>query len=160
MRAAIVAALLLAAGCGGPKGPAPDVSIPTLLQSPRESLSSLKDLKDQAVVLEFWATWCGPCVEGIPKMNKMVGDFRGRPVTFISVTDESREKVETFLKSHEMYAWIGLDPSRAAEKAYGVHGIPAIFVIDRYGRIWHKLSPSFFYKSDIEDAINAKPPAQ
>jgi thiol-disulfide isomerase/thioredoxin len=157
MRAALAAALILAGACGGPRGQAPEVSVPTLLQAPRESLSSLREL-NQAVVLEFWATWCGPCIEGIPKMNRMVSDFRGRPVTFISVTNESREKVEEFLKKHEMMAWIGLDPSGAAEKAFGVHGIPAIFVIDRYGRIWHKLSPSFFYKSDVEDAINAKPP--
>ena len=122
------------------------------------SLGSLKELKGDAVVLEFWATWCGPCVEGIPAMNKMVEAFKDRPVRFISVSNENREKVEAFLQKHEMKAWIGIDNEAASERAFGVHGIPAIFVIDQYGRIWHNVSPSFFYKSDVEDAINAKPP--
>jgi thiol-disulfide isomerase/thioredoxin len=144
--------------CARPKGPAPDAAFGTVLQAPISSLKSLKDLQGQTIVLEFWATWCPPCVAGIPKMNSMVEAFQGRPVTFLSVTDERREDVERFLKSHPMKAWIALDPSRAASRAYGVRGIPAIFVIDRFGRIWHKLEPTFFWKSDIEDALNAAEP--
>jgi thiol-disulfide isomerase/thioredoxin len=109
-------------------------------------------------VLEFWATWCGPCREAIPSMNKMIESFAGRPVRFISVTDEPRETVEEFLKANPMKAWIGLDEDRAIHEAYDVKTIPALFVIDRYGRIWHKLDPTFFYKSDIEDAIDAPAP--
>ncbi|MBI3554361.1 MAG: TlpA family protein disulfide reductase [Elusimicrobia bacterium] len=134
------------------------MAIPILLQAPQSSLGSLKDLKGQAVVLEFWATWCGPCVQGIPAMNKMVEAFDGRPVRFISVTSEPSEQIEDFLRTHPMKAWIGIDSEGKAERAFRVHGIPAIFVIDQYGRIWHKVSPMFFYKSDVEDAINAPPP--
>lgn len=153
--------LLAAAACGPskPRGEAPEIGIETLLQAPMSSLQSLKELKGQAVVLEFWATWCGPCVAGIPGMNKMVDSFQGRPVRFISVTDERREVVEAFLKEHPMKAWIGLDPGRRVFSVFKVRTRPELYVIDPYGRIWHKLHPSFFYKSDVEDAIKAPAPA-
>jgi peroxiredoxin len=92
-------------------------------------------------------------------MNKLVESFSGRPVRFISVTDETREAVETFTKVHPMKAWIGLDPAGAAFKAFGVDSRPEVFVIDPYGRIWIKIHPSFLYKSDIEDALKAPPPS-
>jgi thiol-disulfide isomerase/thioredoxin len=162
-RWALIAAGLLAgaSGCGPakPRGPAPDFAVKALLQADRPALASLKDLGGQAVVLEFWATWCGPCRETLPSMNKMIDSFAGRPVRFISVTDEPRETVEAFLKTHPMKAWIGLDDDDKIHAAFQVKSIPQLFVIDRYGRIWHKLDPMFFYKSDIEDAINAPAPA-
>lgn len=130
-----------------------------LLQAPQASFSSLREFRGQAVVLEFWATWCGPCVELLPHMNKMVDAFAGRPVRFISITDETRAPVEEFLKTHVMKEWIGLDPSGAAFKAFGVESRPEVFVIDPYGRIWIKIHPSFLYKSDIEEALDAPPPA-
>jgi hypothetical protein len=57
-----------------------------------------------------------------------------------------------------MKAWIGLDPTGAAFKAFNVTSRPQVFVIDPYGRIWIKIHPSFLYKSDIEDALKAPPP--
>lgn len=157
----IFAALLLLSGClqHKPKLPAPDIAVGTLLQAPRESFASLKEFRGEVVVLEFWATWCGPCVELLPHMNKLVESFAGRPVHFISVTDETREAVETFTKTHPMKAWIGLDPDGLAFKAFNVRSRPEVYVIDPYGRIWIKIHPSFLYKSDIEDALKAPPPS-
>jgi len=158
--AALIGAIFLC-GCARPrpKLPAPDIAIETLLQAPQASFASLKEFRGQVVVLEFWATWCGPCVELLPHMNKMVDSFAGRPVRFISVTDESRAAVEFFTKTHPMKAWIGLDPGAAAFKAFAVDSRPQVFVIDPYGRVWIKIHPSFLYKSDIEDALKSPPPA-
>ena len=160
MRRLLAAALLLGAGClqHKPKLPAPDVGIPELLQSPRASFKSLREFRGEVVVLEFWATWCGPCVQLLPHMNKMVDSFAGRPVRFISVTDETRGAVETFTKAHPMKAWIGLDPDGTAFRAFRVDSRPEVFVIDPYGRLWLKIHPSYLYKSDIEDALKAPPP--
>lgn len=158
----LLAALpLAAAACfkGKPKLPAPDAPIDAVLQAPVAAIPTLKDFRGQVVVLEFWATWCGPCVELIPHMNRMVAAFAGKPVRFISVTDEPRAVVEDFLKTHEMKAWIGLDPRRKAFSAFKVDSTPSLFVIDPYGRIWIKVHPSFLYKSDIQHALDAPPPA-
>lgn len=159
--AAAVGLALLAAACRPPRPqePAPDVGIEKLLQAPSDSLRSLSELKGNVVVLEFWATWCGPCVEKLPHMNKMVAAFEGQPVKFISVTEESEDIVREFTKTHPMKAWIGLDPYRKAFSAFKVKGIPDLFVIDPFGRITLRVNPSWFYKSDIEKALKAKPPA-
>ena len=156
-----LAALLPLSGClqRKPKLPAPDIGVPALLQSAKPSFASLKEYRGQVVVLEFWATWCGPCVELLPHMNKMVAAFAGKPVHFISITDESREAVEKFVKTHPMKAEIGLDPEEAAFRAFHVRSRPEVFVIDPYGRVWIKVHPSFLNQSDIQEALNAPPPA-
>jgi thiol-disulfide isomerase/thioredoxin len=156
----IVAAFLIAA-CQRPrpKLPSPDFAVAALLQAPRTSFASLKEFRGEVVVLEFWATWCGPCVQLLPHMNKLVESFAGRPVRFLSVTDETREPVEAFMKTHPMKAWIGLDPDGAVFKAFDVRSRPEVVVIDPYGRIWIRIHPSWLYKSDIEDALKAPPPA-
>jgi thiol-disulfide isomerase/thioredoxin len=141
-----------------PKLPAPEAGIPVLLQSTQTTVKSLSELRGQVVVLEFWATWCGPCLELLPHMNKMVDSFAGQRVRFISVTDEERPVVEAYLAKHAMKAEIGLDPEQAAFRAFKVDSRPEVFVIDPYGRIWIKIHPSFLYKSDIEDALKAAPP--
>lgn len=157
----LAAASLLLGGCvqHKPKLPAPDFAVGELLQAPIPSFASLKEFRGQVVVLEFWATWCGPCLELLPHMNKMVESFAGKPVRFISVTDETRPPVEAFLKTHPMKAWIGLDPAGAVFRAFNVSARPEVVVIDPYGRIWIRIHPSFLYKSDIQDALDAPPPS-
>ncbi len=159
--AALLLLTALATACGrkGPAPLAPDVGLPELLQSPRASLPALSSLRGQAVVIDFWATWCPACVETLPHMNKLAKKFAGRPVVFLSVTDEDRATVQDFLRTHPMRPWIGLDEGARMTQAFGVREIPQTFVLDAYGRVQHKLSPSFLYASDIQDALDARPPA-
>lgn len=160
MRRAVLLAVLLLAACArkGPKPPAPDAGLPVLLQSPLKSLPRLSDLRGKTVVIDFWATWCPSCRDTMPYMNKLEGKFAGRPVVFLSVTDEPRETVERYAAAHPIAAWIGLDSDRSMMRAFGVRSIPQTFVIDPYGRVALKITPSFLYESDIEAAIKAPPP--
>lgn len=159
-RSAFGLLLLSLASCRAkPLETAPEVKLPVLLRAPIQKLDSLKELQGNVVVLEFWATWCGPCKETLPHMNKLVQRFEGKPVRFIAVTNESMEKVLQFTRANPMRAWIGLDPGGALAKAFRVRGIPHVVVIDAYGRIQHRVSTSFFYASDVEDALKAKPPS-
>ncbi|MBI3565568.1 MAG: TlpA family protein disulfide reductase [Elusimicrobia bacterium] len=156
---ALAAALVLGA-CArkAPGAPAPDVGLPELMQAPLKDLPSLSSLRGKVVVLDFWATWCPGCVDTMPHMNKLAAKFAGRPVVFLSVTDEDRPTVERFLTTHPMLPWIGRDPDDRMFRAFGVRGIPQTFVIDPYGRVRLKISPSWLYASDIEDALRAPPP--
>ncbi|MDE2142407.1 MAG: TlpA family protein disulfide reductase [Elusimicrobia bacterium] len=150
--------LVLACGRSRPLLPAPDVGVARLLQAPRTSLGALSELRGKVVVLDFWATWCRPCVETIPHLNKMAEEFAGKPVVFLSVTNDDPATVERFLLAHPMKPWIGLDPDDVMGRAFGVREIPQTFVIDPYGRISLRISPSFLYASDIQDALDAKAP--
>src|SRR5206468_9176367 len=90
-----------------------------------------QDFGDKVVVLEFWGTWCGPCVAAIPHLNDLAERFRNRPVQFISITDEEDWRVRDFLKLKPMSSWIGLDPERAIFTAFGVNPLPKTFVINQ-----------------------------
>jgi thiol-disulfide isomerase/thioredoxin len=76
---------------------APPLQIVKLLQAPSRSLANWEALRGKAVVLEFWATWCGPCAAAIPHMNKLADEFAGKPVQFIAITAEKQDAVDRFL---------------------------------------------------------------
>lgn len=138
---------------------APDLGVPAFVQGPLQKVGAISELRPNVVVLEFWATWCGPCRKSLPHMNKVVQQFEGKPVRFIAVTSESADVVREFLKEYPMKAWVGLDAGGELTKGFRIRGIPQIVVIDRFGRIQVKVSTSFFYASDVERALAAKAPA-
>ncbi len=115
--------------------PASPITLTTWLQAPASARASWETLKGKVVVLEFWATWCGPCVEQIPHLNSLADKFKGKPVQFVSITDEEGQRVESFLRSRPIAGWIGLNPDRSIFKAYGVEGIPETILVDTRGSI-------------------------
>ncbi|MDE2490740.1 MAG: redoxin domain-containing protein [Elusimicrobia bacterium] len=157
---ALLAALLLAASASaktpGP-GPAPDFTVGTVLNAPVRR-ASLKSLRGKVVYLEFWATWCQPCVDEIPHISRLAEDYRGKPVVFLSVTDEPKAKVERFLKTHPTKAWIGVDDLGDVFKTYGIDARPAGFLIDAHGRLLGRLFPSDLRAADVDAALAGKTP--
>lgn len=134
------AVLLLAAACAPPKAvleagkPAPELHVERLLGAPLGRLDGNAPLKGKPVVLEFWATWCGPCLAWLPHLNKLAGEYDGR-VIFLSITDEPEGAIRRFLQKSPMAGWVGLDPARAALDAYGVRARPTTVVLDPAGRV-------------------------
>jgi uncharacterized protein (TIGR03435 family) len=123
-----------------PPGPvigaaAPALEFEHLLQAPVGAKTDWASLKDKVVVLEFWATWCAPCIKVMPHLNDLAAKYKDKPVQFISITDEDVETVKEFMPKRAINAWIALDTDRSVLKSYGVMGIPQTFVIDRAGKI-------------------------
>ncbi len=134
---------------------APELNIEKYLQAP-EGEKSLSALKGNVVVLEFWATWCAPCVAEIPHLNQLSEEFRDKQVQFISITDEDEDVIAPFLKRQEMKSWIGLDTDRSAFEAYGVRGIPRTFLIDQKGTIATSLHPVGLSSDMIKKVIKGE----
>ena len=134
---------------------APELGMEKYLQAP-EGEKSLSALKGNVVVLEFWATWCAPCVAEIPHLNQLSEEFRDKQVQFISVTDEGEDIIAPFLKRQEMKSWIGLDTDRSAFEAYGVRGIPRTFLIDQKGIIAASLHPVGLSSDIIKKVIKGE----
>jgi thiol-disulfide isomerase/thioredoxin len=101
---------------------------------------SLADYQGKVVVLDIWATWCGPCKAMIPHEREMVEKFKGKPFALISVSvDDQKKELEEFL-AHESMPWTHWweGPEASLLKTWNVHFFPTIYVIDAKGVIRHK----------------------
>ncbi len=68
-----------------------------------------KHLKNQVVIIDFWATWCPPCIKSFPHLNPLFREFEDNPVTFLSITYEPPNMVKPFLEKYELDTIIGID---------------------------------------------------
>ncbi len=113
--------------------PAPDFKLPGLDGKD----VSLSEQKGSVVVVDFWATWCGPCVESLPHLNKLYEDKKGAGLKVLAVSvDQDRAKVPPFVAETKLTLKVLLDSDEqsAAEK-YGVTGIPQTVVIGKDGMV-------------------------
>lgn len=137
--------------------PAPKLDLEELLQAPDGSEATWNSLRGKVVVLEFWATWCRPCIAAIPHLNEIIDDLADRDdVVVIAITDEPRSTIEPFLKKRSMKSWIGLDTDRSVLERYGVRGIPQTVVVDADGRIAAITYPLTLESSMLEDLAEGK----
>jgi hypothetical protein len=102
------------------------------------------------VVLEFWATWCGPCVENIPHMNQLAASVDPARVQFISIDyKEDPKTVQNFLAQRKMAGWIGMDATGGVFKSYGGDGLPTTVIVDKHGRIIGITAPEELTVKDL-----------
>jgi uncharacterized protein (TIGR03435 family) len=134
----------------------PPLGLEAILQAPPSTRASWASLKGKVVVLEFWATWCGPCIAAIPHLNEIADQFKDQPVQFIAITDEKDAVVAPFLKKKPMHAWVGLDTDGSMFKDYGISGIPHTVVVDQEGRIVAITHPSILTAQHLKDVLAGK----
>jgi cytochrome c biogenesis protein CcmG/thiol:disulfide interchange protein DsbE len=103
----------------------------------------LSDLRGKVVVLNFWATWCPPCIEETPSLNKLQKyiESRGGVVLGVSV-DEDAAAYEKFLKDYDVIFPTFREPTRKVALDYGTPVFPDTYIIDRHGKIMRKFFSS------------------
>jgi thiol-disulfide isomerase/thioredoxin len=97
---------------------------------------SLADFKGKVVMLDFWATWCGPCMQAIPAVQRLSEQFKDQPVAIVGVNrdkagDES--KVRKTIERKELTFHQAMDTPGAIAKTYKISAIPALILIDKEG---------------------------
>ena len=115
----------------------PPVAAPTFtLERLDGPAVSLEQLYGRVVVVEFWATWCGPCRSSLPSLEVIAKRYRGRDVQVLLVNvSEQPESVRMWLEGRYEAAAVLMDHEGRVSGAYGVSGIPRLFIIDRDGRL-------------------------
>jgi thiol-disulfide isomerase/thioredoxin len=108
------------------------------------STISMGTLKGKVVVVDFWATWCGPCVAELPAMKKLYEKFHGQGVEFLGVSlDQPKEKggldaLKKFVKEREIpwpHYYQGKGWESDFSRSWGINSIPAMFLVDQEGKL-------------------------
>ncbi len=133
----LIAGLLLIAlsGCyTGSRPPRIGSNAPDFTVQDSDRTVALNQFRGQIVVLNFWATWCPPCVEEMPSLVQMQRRMKAKGVTVVAVSiDVDENAYRQFLKQHGVDLLTVRDPGQKTPGLYGTHGWPETFIIDRKG---------------------------
>jgi peroxiredoxin len=112
--------------------PAPPLTATGWLNA--EEGSKLEDFRGKVVLVEFWGTWCGPCIAQLPEIRRLHDTFADQGLVVIGVhSTMSAEKAADFAKSNNLNWTIALDDDDQSKAAYGVQSWPSCYLIDRRG---------------------------
>ncbi len=128
---------------------------------------TLASLQGRIVVVDFWATWCVPCIERFPHMVRLHHQYRNRGVTFVSISLDNRddkqavEEARRFLVRQKatLRNYLMNENILEAFEKLDLVGIPAVLIYDRQGRLRHRLTGDDpnrqFTEKDVEHALAA-----
>ncbi len=114
--------------------PAPDFTVKDADRS-----VTLSHFRGQVVVLNFWASWCGPCIEETPSLQRMQQSMKSKGVTVLAVSiDDDEDAYHRFLTAHGINFMTVRDADHKSNALYGTFKFPETFVIDRNGVVRRK----------------------
>ncbi|MDX2065468.1 MAG: TlpA disulfide reductase family protein [Fimbriimonadaceae bacterium] len=132
-----MAAVLFACEPPAPEGEigalAPEFEVQQLATG-TDTVSST-EFKGKVMVIDFWATWCGPCRKAFPEFEKTFRDYQDKGVVFAAITDEDRKVAEEFIRRMDYSFPFYRDPFGLVAKGFKVNGLPSTVVVGKDGKI-------------------------
>lgn len=155
----MLALVLLLAGClpgSEPSGTRADEAAPDFqLQNLDGQLVSLSDLRGKPVLLNFWATWCGPCRGEMPHLEQIYQEWSNKGLILLTINiGESSSQVGDFMREYNLSMPVLLDIRQVVAQQYNITAIPTTFFIDKDGIIQEKIVGAFPNKESIEQHFN------
>jgi cytochrome c biogenesis protein CcmG, thiol:disulfide interchange protein DsbE len=151
VRLALLVSALLTNGCQ--RGSHPDLvgkPAPDFTVGDSERSVALQDLRGKVVVLNFWATWCPPCVDEMPSLVAMQAKLRGDIIVLAVSLDEDDAAYHRFLKNYNVNLLTVRDPEKHSSRLYGTFVYPETYIIDAKGVLRRKfIGPVDWTKPEI-----------
>ena len=141
----IALAIVVAAGPAAASDPAAALSLMSpkplraakdfRVDTPDNRALTLAEFKGKVVFLNFWATWCKPCEEEMPGMERLYRKYKDKGLVVVALSEDAdgASAVRPFVKKHGLTFPVGLDPKMAVAAQFGVWALPSTFIIDRQG---------------------------
>jgi len=131
----LLAILLALSGCySGSRPPRIGTAAPDFSVHNSDRTVTLGQFKGQILVLNFWATYCAPCVEELPSLVQMQQHMKAKGVTVLAVSiDEDENSYRRFLRDHNVTLLSVRDPQQKSNSLFGTSKIPETYIIDRNG---------------------------
>lgn len=156
VRSSILIALAgVLVGCGGGSKfeAAPNFTLEAV-DPPIEKIE-LKSLKGKVLVLDFWATWCGPCKATMPQLEKIYRQYKDKGVRVMGIADEPRATLRSFRPNSGVTYPFYLDMFREANVRLNIQMIPMLIVVDKQGRIRLRHEGAPLPEAELKSAIEA-----
>jgi cytochrome c biogenesis protein CcmG, thiol:disulfide interchange protein DsbE len=117
---------------------------------------TLSQYRGQVVVLNFWATWCPPCVQEMPSLVQMAQRMRDKGVVVLGVSiDVDEAAYHRFLKDYHVEMVTVRDPEQKSPTLYGTHGWPETYIVDRTGIVRRKfIGPVDWNSPEVTEFLN------
>jgi len=115
---------------------APSFTLPVVANGEPGARIALEDLKGRPVIVDFWASWCGPCAVQAPILERLANRYRERGLVVVGVNvDDPPGVAASYARRKGLSYPIVLDPTGETQAAYGVNQLPSVVVLDREGRV-------------------------
>lgn len=137
--APIVLAIVLSGCYGGSRPPRIGTAAPDFIVQDADRKVEIRAFRGKIVLLNFWATWCAPCVEEMPSLVQLQQRMKDKGVTVVAVSvDVDNDAYHNFLKDHRIDLLTVRDPDQKANNLYGTFKFPETYIIDRNGVVRRK----------------------
>ncbi len=136
---------------------APEIKADYWINMPGSAKSlNPEHMKGRLVLLEFWATWCGPCRDSIPHLIELKKKYEPKGMLLVALSDEPKSKVGPFVEKYKMPYVVG-GGAKATLQKYGINSFPTAILIGPDGKVVWTGHPAVI-DSEIESALKANPP--
>lgn len=117
-----------------------------------------KSLEGRPIIVDFWATWCGPCIKAVPHFNELKAEFASnQELLFLSMSDEKPDKINRSLKRIDFKSAVVTDAAGKTHEAFQINAIPVTYLIDKAGIIQWIGSPELLTAAIVKQFLASKP---